>query len=252
MIFDSHVHIGQYFDDYYTPPRVCRTLRLVGVTHFAYSSTTAVVCDDPNILREERDAVKEFSEGCGVPFLWVAKSMLERSKDLKFYLDDEIRGLKVHGVSELWNPCGKELKRVFCIAQERKIPVLLHTGERDLCYAEMYRKVCEKFPEVPMILAHGRPLNQTLRMLESFPNVYVDTAFMPHEHLKILLNHGFCKRILFGSDTPIPSRFMKSSLTRYLRRRIKMTQKIAGNVANDVLYENASLLFKLNSDKTKK
>lgn len=43
MLFDFHVHFGKYFDDYYTPPRVLRTLSLAGITHFAYSSTSAVV-----------------------------------------------------------------------------------------------------------------------------------------------------------------------------------------------------------------
>ena len=38
-VFDVHVHMGLYFDDYYTPPRILRTLKLAGITHFAYSST---------------------------------------------------------------------------------------------------------------------------------------------------------------------------------------------------------------------
>lgn len=30
-LFDVHVHMGQYFDDYYTPPRILRTLKLAGI-----------------------------------------------------------------------------------------------------------------------------------------------------------------------------------------------------------------------------
>lgn len=30
-VFDAHVHMGQYFDDYYTPPKILRTLKLVGI-----------------------------------------------------------------------------------------------------------------------------------------------------------------------------------------------------------------------------
>ena len=62
LIFDFHVHMGQYFDDYYTPPRILRTLRLAGITHFAYSSTSTVVTDDPDFLLEERVAMHELSE----------------------------------------------------------------------------------------------------------------------------------------------------------------------------------------------
>ena len=46
VLFDIHVHMGQYFDDYYTPPRVLRTLKCAGITHFAYSSTSNVVTDE--------------------------------------------------------------------------------------------------------------------------------------------------------------------------------------------------------------
>ena len=38
-VFDVHVHMGRYFNGYYTPPRILRTLKLAGITHFAYSST---------------------------------------------------------------------------------------------------------------------------------------------------------------------------------------------------------------------
>ena len=130
MLFDVHVHMGQYFDDYYTPPRVLRTLKCAGITHFVYSSTSNVVTDDPAFMREERDAMHELSEGRAVPFLWVTHSMLRKSRDLSQYLDDGIRGLKVHGVSEKWKPDGKSLARVFDIADERNLAIMLHTGEK--------------------------------------------------------------------------------------------------------------------------
>lgn len=101
MLFDIHVHMGQFFDDYYTPPRVLRTLKCAGITHFAYSSTSNVVTGDPAFMREEREAMRELSAGRAVALLWVTHSMLRKSRDLALYLDDGIRGLKVHGGSEL-------------------------------------------------------------------------------------------------------------------------------------------------------
>lgn len=225
MLFDFHVHFGKYFDDYYTPPRVLRTLSLAGITHFAYSSTSAVVTDDPLFMREEREAMKELSGGRAYSFLWVTHSMLSKSRDLSLYLDDDIRGFKVHGASESWPPNGKGLTRIFELAKERKLPVLLHTGERASCLAGMYEAVCRKFESVPAILAHGRPIDETIRVLEHCPNAFVDTAFMPHRDLCELLKRKFFDRILLGTDTPIPGRYLKSSLPRYLRARIAQTKK---------------------------
>lgn len=250
MFFDFHVHMGQYFDDYYTPPRILHTLRAAGVSHFAYSSTSTVVTDDAGFLLEERVAMHELSGGKARPMLWVTHDMLKKSKDLALYMNDaggRIVGLKVHGGSELWEPFGKELKRVFDIAREREVFVMLHTGERENCEAGMYKQICKAYTDVPIILAHGRPIQQTMEMLCECPNTFVDTSFMPHEHLQILMDaareHNFTDRILFGSDTPIPGRHLKSSLPRHLRARVETTKKIAGKDWKKISWENAKKLI---------
>lgn len=238
MLFDIHVHMGQFFDDYYTPPRVLRTLKCAGITHFAYSSTSNVVTDDPAFMREEREAMRELSAGRAVALLWVTHSMLRKSRDLALYLDDGIRGLKVHGGSEKWLPNGKSLDRIFVIAKERNLAVMLHTGEKDECFAEMYEPVIQKHPKVRVVLAHGRPLAQTMDVLRHCPNAFVDTAFMPHGHLQVLLQEGFADRVLFGTDTPIPGRSLSSSLPRYLRMRIERSKKIARKHWNKISWNN--------------
>lgn len=55
-VFDVHVLMGQYFDDYYTPPKILRTLKLVGITHFAYSSTSNVVTDDARFICDKKNS----------------------------------------------------------------------------------------------------------------------------------------------------------------------------------------------------
>ena len=242
--------MGQYFDDYYTPPRILRTLRAAGVSHFAYSSTSAVVTDDSDFLLEERVAMYELSSGKAKPILWVTHDMLKKSKDLSLYMNDvggKIVGLKVHGVSEHWDPFGKNLKRAFDIAKEHKIFVMLHTGEREECEAGLYNRICSAYADVPVVLAHGRPVLQAVEMLQECPNTFVDTSFMPHEYLHILINaareHDFTDRILFGTDTPIPGRHLKSSLPRHLRNRVAMTKKIAGDNWAGISWTNAVRLI---------
>ena len=251
MIFDFHVHMGQYFDDYYTPPRILRTLRAAGITHFAYSSTSTIVTDDASFLLEERIAMHELSGGKAKPILWVTHDMLKKSRDLSLYMDDaggKIVGLKLHGVSEPWEPFGKDLKRVFDIAKEYKIFVMLHTGEHEECEAGIYKRICKAYTDVSVVLAHGRPIQQTIEMLHECPNTFVDTSFMPHEYLRILIKiaheYNFTDRILFGTDTPIPGRHLKSSLPRHLRARIVTTKKIAGKDWKKISWENANRLLR--------
>ena len=243
--------MGQYFDDYYTPPRILRTLRMAGISHFAYSSTSTVVTDDAGFLLEERIAMHEVSGGKAIPMLWVTHDMLKKSKDLSLYMNEtggKIVGLKVHGVSEPWEPFGKDLKRVFGIAQEHKFFVMLHTGERENCEVGMYKRICKAYADVPVVLAHGRPVLQAVEILRECPNTFVDTSFMPHEHLRVLINvareHDFTGRILFGTDAPIPGRHLKSSLPRHLRARIATTKKIAGKEWMRISWKNAARLIK--------
>ena len=254
MLFDFHVHIGQYFDDYYTPPRILRTLRLAGISHFAYSSTSAIVTDDAGFLLEERIAMYELSEGRAKPILWVTHDMLKRSRDLSLYMSEKggkICGLKIHGDSEKWIPTASDkcFRRVFEIARELGLFVKVHTGEKnEWCNAGNFGHICKIYRDVPVILAHGRPLSPTIYVLMKNPNAYVDTSFMPHNQLRNLIHvareQGFIDRILFGTDTPIPGRYLKSSLPRHLWARIAASKQIAGQDWKKISWGNASRLLR--------
>jgi predicted TIM-barrel fold metal-dependent hydrolase len=80
------------------------------------------------------------------------------------------------------------------------------------------------------------------------PNAYVDTSFMPHNQLRDLIHvareQGFINRILFGTDTPIPGRYLKSSLPRHLRSQIAMSKHIAGKDWKKISWENANRLLR--------
>jgi len=129
--------------------------------------------------------------------------------------------------------------------------VKLHTGERENCEAGMYRKICAKYPDVQVVLAHGRPLMQAIKGLRECPNAFVDTSFMPHSHFQQLMTvarqDSFTDRILFGTDTPIPGRHLKSSLPRHLRSRVEQTKRIADKDWHKISWKNAKNLLTFHS-----
>lgn len=255
MLFDFHVHMGQYFDDYYTPPRILRTLRLAEITHFAYSSTSGIVTDDPDFLLEERVSMHELSDGRAKPVLWVTHDMLKRSRDLSLYMSEKggkICGLKIHGESEKWVPVASDkcFRRVFDIARDLGLFVKVHSGEKnEWCNSGNFGCICKIYSEVPVILAHGRPLTPAIDVLMNNPNAYVDTSFMPHNQLRYLIHvareQGFINRILFGTDTPIPGRYLKGSLPRHLRARIATSKQIAGKDWKMISCENVKKLISI-------
>ena len=224
---DVHIHVGHFEGGLYFPPsQIVEDMRALGVKRWCFSSTSTGNVPFAHVQREIEE-VLELSEGMALPFLWIVPEMLADSRDLARYFFCDFRGLKVHGWQG-WHPEGEDLRQVFKIAEERELPVMLHTGGKPCCEAGVYRKVCSDFQTVPVILAHGRPIDETMEIMQACPNAYVDTAFMPIRDIIQLQKSGLLSRVLWGSDFPIMKFFFKSPLRKYYRRRVQSVVRALG------------------------
>ncbi|WP_299299542.1 amidohydrolase family protein [uncultured Fretibacterium sp.] len=244
LLGDVHVHVGHFNDGlYFSPSQVVGDMRALGVKRWVVSSTSTGNIPFPLVRKEIEDTL-ELSEGEALPFLWVRPEMLMRSRDLGRYFFCGFWGFKVHGYQG-WNPDGRALRRVFAIAAERGLPVMLHTGGRPWCEAGVYRKICLEFGTVPTILAHGRPVEQTIEVMRDCPNVYTDTAFMPVKDIVCLQKNGLLSRTLFGSDFPVMKLFFKTPVRLYYRRRVQAVSKAIGQDAfHEIAWENINFFCK--------
>ena len=58
-------------------------------------------------------------------------------------------------------------------------------------------------------------------MLDKYSNCFVDTAFTPKEHIKLLLASGLEDKILFGTDAPIDLIYVKDlSVSKYIKKKL--------------------------------
>lgn len=74
----------------------------------------------------------------------------------------------------------------------------------------------------PCILAHGRPIGETEKLIEAYQNAYVDTAFMAVNDIVRLVNQGLSDKILWGSDCPINEHVYPQFVTsEYLKQSLK-------------------------------
>ena len=153
--------------------------------------------------------------------------MLRHSRDLKPYLYREFAGIKIHGLQG-WNPQGKEIRRVVSIARDKNLPVLLHTGEHEICRAGVYMNICREFHDVKIILAHGRPIDECITVMKECPNVFADTAFMPVNHIVRLRDEGMIERVLWGSDFPVMRYFYDIPPEEYYRQRVDEARTALG------------------------
>jgi len=247
MLFDSHIHFGQFYDLYTSPTELKRFLDSVGVERFAASSTTICESDYDKVIAETR----ELADICGsrfLPVLWITQPML-KDGGLDKFMDSGIcwRCLKIHPQLHptTWINDSHEMKWVVSMASVLQMPLLIHTGEKEGCNPKLYEKPISDFPNVVFILAHGRPINDTLELMKKYPNVWCDTAFMPSENIVKLCDEKLSNRVLWGTDYPIPKYYYpeKDMRTYYLDLVKKLEDSISQDDFELITHRNFEKLF---------
>lgn len=228
MICDSHIHIGQFYDIYTNPEELADFLHTTGVDVVAISSTTTCEGNYKKVLTE----IKEFTtifQGLVIPVLWITPEFLKFKEILHFMMSCGInwRCIKVHPQlsPEEWYPTSDNYKKVVELAKFIKGPILIHTGVVKNCHPCQIMPLFQKYNEQIFIMAHGRPIEETISVLNTCSNTMVDTAFMPIEHVQLLVAKGHTHRILWGSDYPI-IRFHDRNINheQYYQDQIKQLQ----------------------------
>lgn len=152
------------------------------------------------------------------------------------------KGFKLHlevGKFDINEPI---LQPVFHYLQNKKIPIVIHTGTAPVPgeYTGIFyfQKFLERYPEIVAIVAHmgAREVEEYASFLVKCPYLYLDTTMVfvdffatgesMDTHLEILKNYSH--RILFGSDFPnIPynyshpvEKLLKSGLPKEVLQRI--------------------------------
>jgi uncharacterized protein len=134
---------------------------------------------------------------------------------------DRLRGLgikavKLHTVHQHLRPDDERLYPLLGRLQELRMPVIFHTGtsrfpDADNAFADPAPAgaVCSRFPELPVILAHGGRPNQTdsaIALVEEFDNAWLDLSSCPPSRLAAYFGdlEALASRTLWGSDWPGP------------------------------------------------
>ena len=206
IVYDSHIHVGQFYNIYTSPTELSVFLETVGVSRFAVSSTTICIGYYDLVLEE----IRTLKNICGnriLSVLWIIPQMLEDG-GLKMFLESDIqwRCLKIHPQlhPKAWINGSRKIKYVTQLAKDMRVPLLIHTGEMPGCNPSLFEKTIAANSDATFILAHGRPISETIKLMKRYPNVWTDTAFMPTENISLLCKEKLSDRVLWGTDYPIP------------------------------------------------
>jgi len=172
-------------------------------------------------------------------------------------LDLGIRGLKIHPPHQLFavneyriGGPGAGIGEVFRVAEERGVPVMIHTGTSVFpgarnAYADPMPAddVGVDFPKLRVILAHaGRPLHgdAALFLVRRHPNFLLDLSSIPPKRLfqYVPRLNEVADRCLWGSDWPSPG---VASPKRNVEEFLFLDLPDAARRA--ILWDNAARIF---------
>ena len=179
--------------------------------------------------------------------------------DVDRAVDLGLRALKIHPPHMLFaanayrdDASCRPLSAIYARAQERRLPVIVHTGTSIFRgarnrYADPMDldDVAVDFPELPIVMAHaGRPLfmQTCFFLLRRHPNLYVDLSGIPPRSLLDYLPRlgEIAHRALWGTDWPAPGvRSMSANVRDFL------ALALPDEARRRVLSGNARALFGL-------
>jgi predicted TIM-barrel fold metal-dependent hydrolase len=204
-IFDAHAHIGVDVDG--------RTMTAEGMRDrmeaAGVQKSIVFPLNDPNARDDysgPNDVVWNAHEehpGLFVPFFRLNP---HRDYEAEFgrCVERGFRGLKLHPVSQHFELDDPRVVRLFEMAAEADLPVLIHAGFAMQRIVEPLLPTIEARPELRLILGHSAMIEvlDAVRTFEGHPNVLFETSVVRAKDLYVLFSSLDPSRICYGSDIP--------------------------------------------------
>jgi len=204
-VFDAHAHIGADIDG--------RTMSAEGMSDRmeAAGVKKAIVfpLNDPNARDDysgPNDVVWNAYEGHPGFFVPFFRLNPHRDYEAEFErcVERGFMGLKLHPLSQQFELDDPRVVRLFGMAAEADLPVLIHAGFGMQRIVEPLVPTIEALPELRLILGHAAMIEvlEAVRAFEGHPNVLFETSVVRAKDLYVLFSSLDPSRICYGSDIP--------------------------------------------------
>jgi len=205
QIFDAHAHIGADVDG--------RTMTGEGMRErmLAAGIAKSIVfpLNDPNARDDYSgpndvvwSAYEEYPD-LFVPFFRL-NPHLDYEREFARCVERGFGGLKLHPVSQAFELDDLRVVRLFGMAAEANLPVLIHAGFAMQRIVEPLLPTVEKHPDLRLILGHAAMVEtlEAARRFEDHPNVLFETSVVQAKDLYVLFSTLDPERACYGSDIP--------------------------------------------------
>lgn len=264
MIIDCHTHINHYEDEEAAalPQMLEKLQHEMRRNRVDFAMVLTSYKENPG-RPSTRDAVRATRDLKNI-YIVAGISYANYEKvdfgELREYLQDGVvRGLKLYTGYEPFYPGDQKLHRVYELAEEFGVPVMIHSGDTfdpmgKVKYAHPLHidEVAVDHPNLSIIICHlGNPwIRDCMEVVYKNKNVYTDISglvlgdftdrfesYMVKQLQEMILYGVEPDKVLYGTDWPI------ASMESYLQFMDEL--KLPEKEKNKIYYENALKLFKL-------
>ena len=122
-------------------------------------------------------------------------------------LEAGARGFKLHPRGDAFQMSHPEVDRVFALADEHRVPVMIHAGRGIPSLGRDTVALARRYPGARPILAHAAisELGWIWREVRELPNLFIDTSWWGQPDLLALFAMVPPGQILYASDSPYGS-----------------------------------------------
>jgi uncharacterized protein len=199
-VLDAHTHVGDS-----DPGGITSSVEeLLTALDTARARAVVFPLSEPHGYREANSACLDAavrSEDRLTAFVRVVPDEVDALEGL---LARGARGVKLHLSSDEVDLADPRLAPVFSVADERRLPVLVHAGPEVGSLRTAALATCERWPGLRMVLAHCAlsDLGHLHRHVDEVPNLFFDTSWWTPAHLMALFRLVPPGRVLAASDLP--------------------------------------------------
>jgi predicted TIM-barrel fold metal-dependent hydrolase len=221
-IFDAHLHLGTDIDGMIGDYDYLEQL----MAGYGISRAFVFCLDEPDrhpaftAANDRTLAYGERSDGRLIPFvrLDLNESPIEEARRC---LDAGARGIKLHPRAQRFDAADERLRPVFELAEERRVPILIHGGRGLPPIADGLARLMDANPDVSLIIAHAgiADLANLSEVMAGRKGVLFDTSTWGAIDLLDLYRRVPPEQVVYASDFPYGQQ--PSSLFIALRTAIR-------------------------------
>ena len=204
-VFDAHAHIGMDVDSrVVTAGDMKEKMEAAGI-----SRSIVFPLNDPNARDDfsgPNDVLWEAYEEYPNAFVPFFRLNPHKDYEAEFArcVERGFMGLKLHPVSQEFELDDKRVVRLFEMAAEADLPVLIHAGFAMQRIVAPLMPTVERLPGLRLILGHSAMVEilEAARVFADHSNVLFETSVVKAKDLYVLFRTLDPSRICFGSDIP--------------------------------------------------